>query len=106
MNRIFKTLREGHVDFSAAVAELKLAVYSIVPIDLAAVIEALKNGTMNGKKHTDEEINEMKKRSKQWKKNYSHFLCKQIHPASLITSKLKEWWNRYKCSASPGEPEG
>ena len=73
MNRIIKTLRENHEDYYNAISTLQNAVYEINQEDEQKLYAALKDGTMNGKNHSDDQIAALKQ-TKQWNKQYSCYL--------------------------------
>ena len=105
MNRIIKTLRENHQDYYAAIQDLQNSTYEINQEDELKLYTALKDGTLNGKQHTDDDIATMKQ-SKQWNKQYSQYLRKVIRPAAVIQTKLTEFKNKYKITASEGKAPG
>ncbi|KAK3242206.1 hypothetical protein CYMTET_48078 [Cymbomonas tetramitiformis] len=60
LKRISKTLRKNHAKFGVAVRELSEVVFWDNVNDLFEVCEALRKGTLNGKVHDDDQINELK----------------------------------------------
>ena len=105
LNRIVSTLRDKHQDFPVAVAELRACIYTLNVQDEDHLIRCLKDGTLNGKKHTDQEISDMMKVPKKWKR-LSRFCRKEIHPPNLIVHKLESWFVKYKVDASEGKAPG
>jgi hypothetical protein len=101
--QIVETLRKDHIDFKKALRELPGCIYQYNPEHEAAVINALMDGTMNGKKNSKEDIETMRRKG-QFKNNYSMFMQKQYYPAEVSRQKLLEWWCNYKVIATPGRP--
>jgi hypothetical protein len=67
LNRIIKTLRKEHFLFGPALVGLKDCVYRVDQEGEAAVEQALRDGTMNGKKHSEDEIGELQRDNVKWK---------------------------------------
>jgi hypothetical protein len=65
------------------------------------VIQALADGTMNGKKHSDEEIGELKD-SPKWNRRYYAFLRKLSTPFEVARIEMQKWWNRNKVEGGSG----
>jgi len=104
MHRITSTLRKEHPDFYLAIKGLKAAVYTINENDTFAVHQALRDGTLNGILHEEEDIADLQK-SKAYNK-YGKYLRKRIHSPKLIAKNLEKWWEDFKLEASDGKPEG
>jgi hypothetical protein len=66
LRRIIKTLRQSHMDFHKALADLLMAVYKFFEPDYEKLLKALKNGTLNGTMHSEMDIEEMQ-RTKQFR---------------------------------------
>ena len=103
MNRMIKTLRESHADYALAVRELQFCCYSYHPEDESKLYGALKDGSFNGTKHTEEKIAEMKL-EKRWNKRFSPYLRKVIHDANIIKTKLADFKIKFKVTATEGQP--
>ena len=105
MQRIVKTLRDSHIDYGAALRDLRAAIYTYHPDDEARLIVALKQGLLGGKKLTNNEIAALQS-SKLWSQRYACRLRKIIHQGEVISVNLAKWHNEYKVEASPGNPLG
>jgi hypothetical protein len=99
--RITKTLRQTHIDFHRAMTDLLNCLYEYHGPDYEKLIEALKNGTLNGKAHSEEDILDLQK-TKKFRERYSKYLRKKIRHAETIRINLHQWFCKYKCSASEG----
>ena len=106
IDRIVRTLRKGHIDFRQALKDLLDSIYRLHAEDEASVIECLKNGSLNHKQHTDDEINKLRKNYSAWNKSYAKYIRKTIHPPCLIQQNLIEWFIKYKVHASEGSEPG
>ena len=102
VHRIIKTLRKNHIHFTKSIADLVFCVYVWDPIDYKNVLRALKDGLMNNKNHSDDDITQLQQ-SGLFKKRYSCFLQKVIYPAETIVAKLDIWFCEYKATASSGK---
>ena len=98
MQRIIKTLRKTHTDYYLSITVLLDAVYRYNHHDHEQVIDALRQGTLGGKEHTDREIINMKN-TKVFRKRYGKYLRKEIRPPNVMREKLEEWYQCFKCSA-------
>ena len=87
MKRITDTLRQRHKDFNAAVADLSRRIFQYDEDDIAAVKRALKDGSLNNKKHSDAEINAMIEDGR-FKKNYSKYIASYVFTAKTIEEKI------------------
>mgnify|MGYP005848719877 CR=1 FL=1 len=107
MQRIIRTLRQGHADYHVAVQDLSAAVYRWETKSYEALITAMKEGLVgNGKKkYTDEEIVSMEM-TPQFKKTYQKYLMKEIHAHKTIERNLENWFIKYKVNASEGKQPG
>ena len=76
MQRIIRTMRQGHIDYHAAVKGLCKAVYRWERNSYDALVTAMKNGTIGDgkKKYTDLEITQMSY-TKAFKTKYKKYLC-------------------------------
>ena len=101
ISRIYKTLNDRHPDYFQAVQDLSARCYHFVSEDMAKLLNCLKDGTLNGKSHTESDIRNLKK-TKTWKK-YHKYLRKEIYPSPEIIQNLDDWFVKYKCTASPGQ---
>ncbi len=103
MNRITRTLRDSHEDYLLAVNQLKTCIWSYHSNDEERVVQALKDGTMNGKSHSELEVNLLRS-SRFWSQRYDPNMRKIIHGENIIKDNLTNWWNRFKVTASEGQP--
>lgn len=87
MKRILDTLRQRHCDFNQAAAALSKCIFQYNEDDMAAVRRALKDGTLNGTKHTDAEINAMIEDGR-WKKNYAKYIDSLTFSPETIEEKI------------------
>jgi hypothetical protein len=87
------------------VRAFKRCIYRYFEEDENKVIAALKDGTMNGTIHTDEEIQELRD-SPIWSNRYGCLMRKFIYPWDTIKANMATWWIEYKVEASEGEPQG
>ena len=104
ITRIYSTLRDRHVDFVQAVNELRACFYHLNVEDESNLLRALKDGTLNGKRHSDADVRAMKQ-SSQWKR-LSRYCRKEIYPSEIIENKLDDWFVRFKVSHSDGQDPG
>ena len=102
IRRITRTLRTTHMHFNRAINDLLLAIYEIHPVDLEKLLTALKNGSLNGIEHDDEDIEELQS-TKQWRERYGKYLRKLIRLHNTIVTNLSKWFSKYKCTASDGK---
>jgi len=99
--RFSKTLRQTHIDFHPALTDLLSCLYEYYAPDYEKVLEALKNGTLNGKKHGEADILELQQ-TKIFRERYGKYLRGKIKPEVTIKNNLHKWFCKYKCSASEG----
>jgi hypothetical protein len=102
LNRIYRTLREKHIDFIKAIRQLQLCCYDYNKEDEAKLYENLRNGNLA--KLAPHEIEQLKD-TKTWKIYTTKYLRKVMHPAQVIDQKLSEWFNNFKCSTTTGKFE-
>jgi hypothetical protein len=62
------------------------------------------DGSMNGKKHSKEDIETMRGKGI-FKRNYSVYMQKIYFPAEVARQKILEWWCNYKVVATFGRPQ-
>jgi hypothetical protein len=107
VQRFIKTLRDSHIDYWAAIVKLKKCIYEYDKTDEANLLLTLETGTMakDGHRYSPEEIHKLK-HSPKWKRRYSKWMKKRIHPTSVIRQNLSEWWMEFKTHASEGQLEG
>ena len=98
-------MHDRHIDFYEAIALLNECLYYLNSDDLFKVKNALRNGTLNGRRYSDSKIAVLEK-SKQWKRNYAKFIRKAFRCVEEICFWLKQWLNRFKVQASEGEEPG
>lgn len=73
--------------------------------DEARLIHCLQNGTLN-KKHTADEINNLRNDHSGWNRSYAKYMQKNIHPSNVIEQNLTSWFIKYKVQASIGKQSG
>jgi hypothetical protein len=106
MQRIIRTMRQGHVDYHAAMRDLGCAVYRWEPGTYAKLIKAMKEGTIGHgkKKYTDEEIGALDMTTL-FKQRYKKYLMLQFHDVAVIEHRLQLWHTKYKVeSTDPANP--
>jgi hypothetical protein len=101
LRRIIKTLRQNHMHFHKALTDLLFAIYKFYPPDYEKLLRALKNGTLNGKLHSEMDIEELQA-CKTFRQRYNKYLRKQIHETESIRTNLHQWHCKYKGKASEG----
>jgi len=99
--RITKTLRKWHIDYFVAINGILDAIYFYNQLDYEALLIALKDGTLNGKTHSEEEIADLKA-TRLFRQRYGKYLRKEIRPPHIMRTMLDQWFVRYKCTASEG----
>jgi hypothetical protein len=107
IQRFIRTLRDSHIDYWAAIVKLKNCIYEYDKTDEANLLLALTSGTMarDGHRYSTDEIHKLK-HSPKWKRRYSKWMKKRIHPTSVIRQNLSEWWTEFKVNASEGQLQG
>jgi hypothetical protein len=92
LHRIMDTLDPRCELYWKCVVQLRNAIYSYVPDDENALLQALKDGSFSktGEKLTDTEIRDLL-HSKRWKQRYSDFLRKIILPGNIQIQRLNSW---------------
>ena len=73
MQRIVKIMRDSHESYGPAIQKLKRVIYHFNKIDEGALITPLRDGTMNGKRHTDKQIRDLQN-SLRWTSRYGAYL--------------------------------
>jgi hypothetical protein len=73
--------------------------------DEGAVIKALEDGSMNGTKHNNQKIVELRNSSK-WLSIYGDKIQKSVKAGETIRSNLHDWWCMFKVKASEGKSPG
>ena len=81
------------------------AIWDVSREDEIKVETALRVGTMNGRRHSDTEIQQLKS-SPTWRKRYGRYIRRFVKSKIEIDDALRIVWNRYKVDASPGEEPG
>ena len=78
LHRIYDTLNPKSELFWPCLVQLKAAMYSYVPQDEAALLEALRDGRFSktNKKYSDAKLSELR-HSKRWKQRFDAFLRKK-----------------------------
>jgi hypothetical protein len=103
--RLTQHLRPNHPDYYPAIRSLRNSIYELNSEDEANVINALKDGSLNGKVHTDLDVMELRD-SRKWLQRYGDKIRKIMKGGEVVKLNLHRWWCRYKVNASPGEPPG
>ena len=99
--RIIKTMRQGHRHYHKALNELLECVYGFEPDSYNALLKALKAGQMGRSGPlSPAEILEMQS-GPEFRRKYSKFLMKQIHPPDVIAHNLQRWMDQYKGDTDP-----
>jgi len=99
--RIIRTLKKRHIDCFSAINHLLDCVYFYNEEDYEKLLIALKDGTLNGKKHTDEDIADLKA-TKTFRNRYGKYLRKEIRQTNTICDRIDQWFIRFKVQASDG----
>jgi len=106
IKRIVDTMDPLHLDYFQAIRDLEACVWEVDQATEAAVKRSLRDGSMNGKKHSEEEVDAIYY-SSAWKDRYSQHICRYpISDGATINDNLDRWRVRYKVDASPGAPPG
>jgi hypothetical protein len=90
MKRIGDTLRQGHSEFNAAMRQLSKTIFAEDESHFEGVKQALRDGHLGGKKHSELEITALIE-SGAFKKNYLKYIARKTFDASVIRSKLGLW---------------
>jgi hypothetical protein len=101
--RIVKTLRKRHIDYFLAINSLLNCIYFYNEDDHEALLTCLKNGSLNGKLFTDDDIAELKS-TRYFRQRHGKHLRKEIRPPNIMRNNLDQWFARFKCSASDNSP--
>ena len=101
IQRITKTLRKSHIDHFQALNHLLQCIYVCHTKDYEELLRALREGTLNGEKHSVEDVAELKA-SRLFRQRYKGYLRKVIRPPETTQQMLEEWFVRCKCTASEG----
>jgi len=99
IQRVTRTLKKKHIDHFHAVNGLLNAIYKHNEEDHENVLKALKNGTLSGTKHTDDDIADLRA-SKAFRQRYDRYLRKEIRQPMVLQQMLDDWFDRFKCSSS------
>ena len=99
LQRIVRTLRQNHVDYIKAVADLCSCLYRWEKDSYNTLLKAFQEGVFPAGPKTCEEIHQMQF-TKTFKRNYSKFLMKEMYPAETAQQNLKHWFARYKATAT------
>lgn len=97
--RIIKTLRKRHIDYFLAINNLLDCVYYYNEDDHEKLLTVHKNGTLNGKKLTDDDIADLKS-TRHFRQRHGKHLRKEIRQPNVMRHKLDQWFARFKCTAS------
>ena len=99
--RIIRTLQKRHIHCCFATNMLSNAVHFYNQEDHENLLIVSKDGRLNGKKHSDEDVAELKS-TKCFRQRCSRHLRKETRSPNVIQEKLDEWFVRFKCTASDG----
>ena len=102
--RMLITLRKQHVDHQEAVNKLLECIYDYHSVDYEKLLVALKEGHISGIKESAEDIAALIK-TRFFRQRYSQYLRKVIRPKETMIQRLDDWFCRFKCAASEGQPE-
>jgi hypothetical protein len=94
MKRIIDTLRSSHENYKEATAALSRCVFQYNEDDEYAVKVALLDGSLNGKVHSEDEIEELK-RTGVFKTRYLKYIASVTLAPATIQTKLQEWARTY-----------
>ena len=83
-------MRSAHVDFIPAMVALRHVVWKYSQSDIDAVKSCLKNGTLNGKEHSDKEIADLVADGT-FHKRYKKYIHSETKAASEIEAALLAW---------------
>jgi hypothetical protein len=100
LQRMVKTLDYKSELFWDCLVELQEAIYEYNADDLAALTNALKDGSLNGKQHSDDEI-KMLRKGKAWHDNYETYLRKRFHTEDEIKTRLACWVEAWTDARDP-----
>jgi len=104
IQRITRTLKKKHADHFHAVDGLLKCICEHNEEDYEKLLSALKNGTLSGTKHTDDDTADLRA-SKAFRQRCNKCLRKEIRQPMLISQMLDDWHDRFKCSlTNPSRP--
>ena len=99
LQRIIRTLRQTHIDYYVAIADLCHCVYDWYPDDYSSLLAALQAGKIGDKRHSNSEIESIRN-SPHFKKKYAKYLRKSVRLGEVIKQNLTSWHQRYKSTSS------
>jgi len=102
IQRITRTLKKNHIDHFQSITSLLNCIYTYNHDDHENLLRALKEGSLNATKYTDDDIQDLKG-SKLFRQRYDKYLRKEIRPPNVLCSMLDDWFDRFKCSSSSGD---
>ena len=94
MKRISDTLRPAHENYNESLSALSRCIFQFNEEDVMAVKRALRDGSLNGKKHSEGDIAELQ-RSGVFKKRYSKYIESATFSAPTIYEKVVVWAQEY-----------
>jgi len=104
IQRITRTLKKKHADHFHAANGLLKCICQHNEEDCEKLLSALKNWTLSGTKHVDDDIADLRA-SKAFQQKHDECLWKEIRQPMLIQQMLDDWHDRFKCSLSnPSRP--
>ena len=95
MKRMADHMRKHHEKFGLCMRELSCTVFSFDEDTVNAVERALADGTLNGKVHTPEEIQELHS-SGVFMRRYKKYIKRATLSVPTINSKLNTWYTKWK----------
>jgi len=107
MKRISSTLRATHERYGAALFALSCCIFQYNEDDIANVKRALRDGTLNGKKHSNADIDELVKSGLFWKR-YRNYVARVTFSAPTILENLNTWAESYPLlvDSATGDTQG
>ena len=99
------TFNQNHPDCYEACAAVSNAFWDVSREDEILVENALRAGTMNGRRHSEAEIQQLKN-SPAWRKRYGRYIRRYVKSKVEVDDALDKIWVRYKVTASAGEEPG
>lgn len=94
IQRIYRTLDTKSHIFWECLVQLKETMYSYNTEDIGNLYRCLRDGTLNGKKHSGHEIEDLR-HSNRWNDRYGSYLRKAIHAGPVIQQKIDCWIRKF-----------
>lgn len=93
--RLKKAIRKHHKNYGKSCARLKKCIWKWVQEHIDKVKQALRDGTLNGKKFTEQAIQDMED-SGELTRKYRRYIAHSTRPAMEIEKSLREWMDDEK----------